>query len=320
MSVDNCLARTAAAKGKSQTTLRFARSAPAKVSPQPAAAASASGAEEAAGRVLRKRSSNDNLHSSAAAVRSSQEGPSQQEDARGTPPSPARRKRSRTGKMLEPPSPANSPAEALPTPAEQNPSQEMPWSSFTRSASKGLAAAQERQGAPGNALLDPNLWTPTQSTASTFSSAAARSPHQHEEGLAAAQPEPFCTFAMGRRFCPLPATAARAGQLGQLRHEPSNPRDPNALLVVSETLEGSAEGAAVLGYLPALVASLLAPLLLGGVINVNVTVLEPPKTPKASIPIKVQVQTLISSICRNEYCSWQSDHINNCHDMAGHWL
>lgn len=107
----------------------------------------------------------------------------------------------------------------------------------------------------------------------------------------------FHTVAVGRRFHAAPAAKIGAGQRATLRHEAANARDPNALLVVREALSQRdfSEAAlaepdqAVLGYLPAAVAAHLAPLLLRGCLQASVTVLEAPRTPKASLPIRVEV-------------------------------
>jgi hypothetical protein len=93
------------------------------------------------------------------------------------------------------------------------------------------------------------------------------------------------SFAVGRRFHP--ATKPAAGQKATLQHEPENARDPNALMVVSVC-----KSADILGYIPATVSALLAPLLLSEQVTVEVTVSEPPKTPKASLPIIIKVFSL----------------------------
>ena len=87
---------------------------------------------------------------------------------------------------------------------------------------------------------------------------------------------------MGRRFHP--AAKVEAGQKACLQHQPGNAKDPNALMVVTCEEPGQ-----VLGYLPATVAAILAGFVKEGAADVEVTVLERPKTPKASLPIIVQV-------------------------------
>ncbi len=92
----------------------------------------------------------------------------------------------------------------------------------------------------------------------------------------------FQSFAVGRRFHP--AAKVEAGQKACLQHQPGNAKDPNALMVVTCEEPGQ-----VLGYLPATVAAILAGFVKEGAADVEVTVLERPKTPKASLPIIVQV-------------------------------
>ena len=87
---------------------------------------------------------------------------------------------------------------------------------------------------------------------------------------------------MGRRF--LPAATLDAGQKACLQHQPGNAKDPNALMVVTCQEPGQ-----VLGYLPATVAAILVSCVREGSAETSVTVLERPKTPKASLPICVQV-------------------------------
>ena len=92
----------------------------------------------------------------------------------------------------------------------------------------------------------------------------------------------FQSFAVGRRFHP--AAEVEAGQVARLQHQPGNAKDPNALMVV--TCE---EPGRILGYLPATLAAILVRLVKDGSADMAVTVLERPKTPKASLPITIQV-------------------------------
>ncbi len=92
----------------------------------------------------------------------------------------------------------------------------------------------------------------------------------------------FQSFAVGRRFHP--AAKVEAGQKARLQHQPGNTKDPNALMVVTCEEPGQ-----VLGYLPATVAAILVSIVKEGTSDVVVTILERPRTPKASLPITVQV-------------------------------
>ena len=114
-----------------------------------------------------------------------------------------------------------------------------------------------------------------------------------EPPLPAPQHNSFQTFAVGRRFRPVAKVAP--GQRAFLWHQPSNAKDPNALMVVScpEAAQGPEEppAAQLLGDLPATVAASLVALVQEGAAAISVTVLESPKTPRASLPITVQVST-----------------------------
>ena len=55
----------------------------------------------------------------------------------------------------------------------------------------------------------------------------------------------------------------------------------------------------VLGYLPATVAACLVSLVQDRAVDISVTVLERPKTPKSSLPITVQVTTSLLHISSN---------------------
>lgn len=116
----------------------------------------------------------------------------------------------------------------------------------------------------------------------------------------------FQSFAVGRRFHP--AARVDAGQKACLQHQPGNAKDPNALMVVTCEEPGQ-----VLGYLPATVAAILVSFVREGSAETSVTILERPKTPKASLPITVQVghlccpkgvtmQSLRTGICHKLFC------------------
>ena len=92
----------------------------------------------------------------------------------------------------------------------------------------------------------------------------------------------FRSFAVGRRFHP--TVKVEAGQKACLQHQAGNAKDPNALMVVSCEEPGQ-----VLGYLPATIAAILVSIVKDSAADIAVTVLERPKTPKASLPITVQV-------------------------------
>ena len=117
------------------------------------------------------------------------------------------------------------------------------------------------------------------------------SSNDSKQAVSASQPNTFQTFAVGRRFRQVAKVVP--GQRAFLRHQPSNPKDPNALMVVScpEAARGLDEQPAeqLLGYLPATVAASLVALVQEGAADISVTVLESPKTPRASLPITVQV-------------------------------
>ena len=117
------------------------------------------------------------------------------------------------------------------------------------------------------------------------------SSNNSKQPVSASQPNTFQTFAVGRRFRQVAKVAP--GQRAFLRHQPSNPKDPNALMVMScpEAACGPEEQPAeqLLGYLPATVAASLVTLVQEGAADISVTVLESPKTPRASLPITVQV-------------------------------
>ena len=124
------------------------------------------------------------------------------------------------------------------------------------------------------------------------------SSNDSKQPVSASQQNSFQTFAVGRRFRQVAKVAP--GQRAFLRHQPSNPKDPNALMVVScpEAAWGPEEQPAeqpaeqLLGYLPATVAASLVALVQEGAADISVTVLEAPKTPRASLPIIVQVSVI----------------------------
>ena len=155
-------------------------------------------------------------------------------------------------------------------------SQQSQVSHHTKSASAGNLSQpqQQRSGLPQD---------PQQHSSSNGS----------EQRISASQCNSFHTFAVGRRFRQVAMVVP--GQRAFLRHQPSNPKDPNALMVVSclEAARGPEEQPAeqLLGYLPATVAASLVALVQEGAADISVTVLESPKTPRASLPITVQVFT-----------------------------
>ncbi len=108
------------------------------------------------------------------------------------------------------------------------------------------------------------------------------SQHNSSSSRDATAQNSFQTFAVGRRFHP--TAKVEAGQAAMLQHQESNAKDPNALMVV--TCE---EPRQVLGYLPATVAAILVSVVKEDCAGVAVTILERPKTPKASLLISVQV-------------------------------
>ena len=120
---------------------------------------------------------------------------------------------------------------------------------------------------------------------------SSSSSNDSKQPVSASQPNTFQTFAVGRRFRQVAKVAP--GQRAFLRHQPSNPKDPNALMVVSclEAAQSPEEqpDEQLLGYLPATVAASLVTLVQEGAAGISVTVLESPKTPRASLPITVQV-------------------------------
>ena len=120
------------------------------------------------------------------------------------------------------------------------------------------------------------------------------SSNDSKQPVSASQPNTFQTFAVGRRFRQVAKVVP--GQRAFLRHQPNNPKDPNALMAVScpdaarSLQEQPAEQ--LLGYLPATVAASLVALVQEGAADISVTVLEAPKTPRASLPIIVQVSVI----------------------------
>lgn len=102
----------------------------------------------------------------------------------------------------------------------------------------------------------------------------------------------FQTFAVGRRFHP--TVKVEQGQGALLQHQPCNAKDPNALMVLTCPAPGQESGQ-VLGYLPATVAASLVSIVKEGLASISITVLERPKTPKASLPITVEVGPLSAS-------------------------
>lgn len=253
---DNCLAKAATSRGKSQTTLRFALSAPASTGAgkAPATAAQTPNPDKAVPSCHTSAPAN-NADSAAAATEATA--------------AAARDRAARRGSRASEKS-AASPAR------KKDRSSSSKWSS---SASEDSDDWVPNRGPTASCRDGPSMAAPADTFAPSSASASAE-----ESGTVT-----FDSFAVGRRFHPVVKVAA--GHTARLKAEPANARDPNALLVVTHS--ESPDGEQCLGYLPATVAAALAPHLALGAISVLLTVVEPPKTPKASLPLKIQACHLI---------------------------
>jgi hypothetical protein len=255
---DNCLAKAATSRGKSQMTLRFAFSAPASTGAgkAPATAAQIPNSEQAAPSCRPGAPTNITAAATAAAAvdRAARRGSraSEKSAASVEAASPARKK----GRS----------------------SSSSKWSS---PASEDSDDWVPNRGPTASCRDGPSMAAPADTFAPSSPSASAE-----ESGTVT-----FNSFAVGRRFHPV--VKVTAGHTARLKAEPANARDPNALLVVTHS--ESPDGEQCLGYLPATVAAAFAPHLALGAISVLLTVVEPPKTPKASLPLKVQACHLICS-------------------------
>lgn len=129
-------------------------------------------------------------------------------------------------------------------------------------------------------------WVANRGSPASCSTGACAHVPAARQSVACTDSMSFNSFAVGRRFHPV--IKVSAGQAAWLEAELLNARDPNALIVVCET--ESPGGRQALGYVPATVAAALAPHLASGAICVSLTVLEAPKTPKASLPVRLQVR------------------------------
>ena len=103
----------------------------------------------------------------------------------------------------------------------------------------------------------------------------------------------FVTYAVGRGLFPPLAEQPPAGRPLAIQPEPSNPRDANALVVMgaagpSAGLAGAA--GAGLGYLPAVVAAVLAPLLAQGLAAARGVTAEAPASGAAPLRLTLHVR------------------------------
>lgn len=253
---DNCLAKAATSRGKSQTTLRFAHSAPALTEACKTSAIPNTNSKPSAEQPVATRHTSaptENPDSAAAADRATRRSPRTSDKSAATEITSPIRKKGRTD------------------------------SSWSSSASQDSDDWIPNRGSTASCRDNPSAAAPL------YQQAASPQRSSAEDGDTVT----FNTFAVGRRFHPVVKVVA--GQTAALKAEPSNARDPNALLVVSHS--ESPEGEQCLGYLPATISAALAPLLASGAISVLLTVLEPPKTPKASLPIKLQARHPACSLC-----------------------
>ena len=106
----------------------------------------------------------------------------------------------------------------------------------------------------------------------------------------------FATFAVGRGLFPPLAQQPASGQPLAVLPEPSNPRDANALMVVDQTCgpgpvtnPGGGPAAPGVGYLPAVVAAVLAPLMAEGLCAADVAVAEAPVSGAAPLRLTLRV-------------------------------
>lgn len=106
----------------------------------------------------------------------------------------------------------------------------------------------------------------------------------------------FATFAVGRGLFPPLAEQPLAGQPLAIRPEPGNPRDANALMVVYPNPDSTrhpdpgAGPAAGLGYLPAVVAAVRAPLLAQGLAVTDAVTAEAPASGAAPLRLTLRVR------------------------------
>lgn len=268
---DNCLAKAATSRGKSQTTLRFASSAPAAPNTSQAPAS-------APFRPVSCDDDNPARHASAPA----------KDMVTHAAAAPACKS-------------ASDPAIPSGNLSPRSSRRHIPVSRETASPVKKKNRRWSSSASEGSTEWVVNRGSTASCSNASSTAAAARSPAAVSPAGPAEEQDTvtFNTFAVGRRFHPV--TKVAAGQAARLRAEPGNARDPNALQVVSEG--ESPEGSQCLGYLPATVAAALAAHLALGSITVLLTVLEPPKTPKASVPLKVKVdpQRVPSTQCTHLY-------------------
>jgi len=97
----------------------------------------------------------------------------------------------------------------------------------------------------------------------------------------------FVTYAVGRGLFPPLAEQPPAGQPLAIQPEPGNPRDANALVVMSAGGPGPGAG---LGYLPAVVAAVLAPLLAQGLAAARGVTAEAPASGAAPLRLTLHVR------------------------------
>ena len=108
----------------------------------------------------------------------------------------------------------------------------------------------------------------------------------------------FATFAVGRGLFPPLARQPASGQPLAIVPEPGNPRDANALMVMDPNPcpdpatnpgGGSAAPGAGVGYLPAVVAAVLAPLMAEGLCAADMAVAEAPSSGAAPLQLTLRV-------------------------------
>lgn len=111
----------------------------------------------------------------------------------------------------------------------------------------------------------------------------------------------FATFAVGRGLFPPLAQQPATGQPLAIVPEPGNPRDANALMVVNQASgsdpaanPGDGPAAPGVGYLPAVVAAVLAPLMAEGLCVADVAVAEAPTSGAA--PLRLTLRVLLCSL------------------------
>jgi len=271
---ERCLARSEAGRCRAQPTLlRFARSAPAPgsagsvrkrrnlggcaASPAqpPSADATPGAAGPGGGGASRRRSAEEPASAFAAASRA----------PHGAPAA------AQAGCAAQGPAPPASPAAA--------PSSAVGPADGRGSPGGGVAAPADAAQAGMLAGLRPSAGAVEADAATKGGSGMAA-----DAGACAGQ---FVTYAVGRGLFPPLAEQPPAGQPLAIQPEPGNPRDANALVVMSAGGPGPGAG---LGYLPAVVAAVLAPLLAQGLAAARGVTAEAPASGAAPLRLTLHVR------------------------------